>query len=120
MLRLNRFNSIQDIIQWEENLPDCGVSIVYKRNPDGSDFYTCTSSHANYSSQRVFMNTEELLNVCLHAETFISHNITKPSGLVGAKVVISQSVKRKPKQLTIEFSMKHNIIRMAVRVWRAD
>src|SRR5678816_1676233 len=102
MIRLNRYTSVQDIIQWEVKIPGCGVAILYKRNPNGTEFFTCVSNSSYYNTRRVFMSADELLCICKHTEDWLYFN--KKLGLNGSKTVISQSRGPKDKQPTLSFS----------------
>src|SRR5678816_2765234 len=71
MLRFNGYTSIQNITQWVIKIPGCGVSILYKRNTDGSDFFTCINQSVYHSNRHIFMSTDELLCICRHAAEWV-------------------------------------------------
>ena len=120
MLRLNRYTCIQDIIQWVIKIPGCGVSILYKRNPDGSDFFTCINQSVYRSNKRIFMSTDELLCICRHAAEWVKDYSDSTNVLVESpETIIARRGCHKVSHLTISFSK--GIIsqhRLEVRVWK--
>src|SRR5678815_5682390 len=117
MVRLNRYTSVQDIIQWEVKIPGCGVAFLYKRNPNGTEFFTCVSNSSYYNTRRVYMSPDELLCICKHTEAWLTDYFNPNAALNYSKTVISQSIGSKGKQLTLTFSKHANTIGVEVRLW---
>src|SRR5678815_4452147 len=120
MIHLNMYTSIQDIIQWEIKIPGSRVSFLYKRKPNGFEFFTCAAHSSCYNTKRIFMSPDELLCICKHTEEWLTEHFKPNSALNWAKTVISQSEETNDKQLTLAFYKRQNIISLEVRLWERN
>ena len=120
MFHLNRYTSIQDIVQWEIKIPGSRVSFLYKRKPDGFEFFKCATQSPCYNTKRIFMSPDELLCICNHTEEWLTEYFKPSSALNWTETVISLCEETSDKQLTLAFYKHQNIISLEVRLWERN
>ena len=118
MLRLRRFTSIEDIVSWEIKIPKSEVSLLYKRSPNGHEYFTCGPYLEHKGSPRVYMTPEELFEICNHITNWISEKFKSHNAINQWGEIISGGKETDNKRLTLTFSKRcyENIV--DIRIWR--
>lgn len=67
MLRLKRYTVIENITTCQIKIPKSNVSLIYKRKPDGHEYFTALAQTLEFS--QLYISLEELLSICRYRKT---------------------------------------------------